>query len=192
VTFQKGGGAVYNGFRDWQLVDRDDFKNGSLDGWSVYVNNTGSNWPRVTTLSSIGPTTSVLRNTFMLNQSNNTLIQDYVIAPPVNYILVKEFDFTGIPHEYVKVNFQVHGKSTWDAEPVYGGFLSGIGISANYSVDYRYNITGAHIANGVWGAIPRGEMVIGNSADKIYVFFGSATDDPDEVYAIGNVEVYVR
>jgi hypothetical protein len=120
------------------------------------------------------------------------LIQDYVIAPPVNYILVKEFDFTGIPHEYVKVNFQVHGKSTWDAEPVYGGFLSGIGISANYSVDYRYNITGAHIANGVWGAIPRGEMVIGNSADKIYVFFGSATDDPDEVYAIGNVEVYVR
>jgi hypothetical protein len=176
LNLQKGGSVVYNGVKDWQLVETDDFSVNE-EGWSVIAPATLAR----TQLTSLGVPTA--------------LGQGWILSPSVNGVIQKQFDFGGISHKQVKIKFTVYyyGSDCWDTEWVVGGFFTGA-----YSNTTRIAKFGEPWQCGLDGVSPaigsrNGEMTLDNyTGNTISVYFNSFVNEGGERYGVGNVEVYVR
>jgi hypothetical protein len=188
LRLNANGDIAYNGIHDWRLVDVDNFETDS-EGWACFANynsNTSASFDRVGSTNPIN-TGFVLRPT---DQGNNAMR--------------KQLDFTGIPHQYVKVKFTFLTFGTYDpGDVLYGAFSTVATPDYNSGgqawIGWNHVRTGGEVIafrNGTdgHGYNMRGEMEIKNSANTIWLILDSTMNEAasDESYGISNIEIWVK
>ncbi len=193
LSLRQNGAVVYNGLKDWRLVDIDDFSTGN-DGWRDY-NRIGGNGLGTSNVTSSG---------IERMQFTSPFTSGYAIRPLKSNenLLKKEFDLSGIPHNEIKVVFTYYILGSWDWDQHDWGFAAfqsnpAEKLTLGWIHHTRYFSDFLYFDNQdkyQYSFSLRQEMTGTNSKDKFWVVFGSTLNDDykNENYAVGSIEIWVR
>jgi hypothetical protein len=188
LKLNAGGAISYNGLQDWRLVDVDNFETGD-EGWGCFTDyNTNTTAP------------------FNRVVSTNPINTGFVLRPTGEGgdAMRKALDFTGIPHNYVKVKFTFLTFGTFDPGDVLYGAFSTV-ATPDYNSGGQAWIGWNHVRTGgevlayrnstdQHGYNMQGEMVIKNNSNMIWLILDSTMNElaSDESYGISNIEIWVK
>jgi len=188
LKLNANGDIAYNGVHDWRLVDVDDFETGD-EGWGCFTDyntNTTAPFDRVV--------------------STNPINTGFVLRPTGEGgdAMRKALDFTGIPHNYVKVKFTFLTFGTYDpGDVLYGAFSTVVTPDYNSGgqawIGWNHVRTGGEVlayrnATDQHGYNMQGEMVIKNNSNMIWLILDSTMNEAanNESYGISNIEIWVK
>lgn len=189
VALANGGTIKYNGVSDWRLLDVDNFDVDN-EGWLCYNEYNSASTTTYARVNAGGP----INAGYMLRPSNNA-----------GNAFRKQLNLTGIPHTQVKVVFTFYIFNSMDGnESVYGGFsttavpnFNNVGEAIVSYIWHNMNDkpqTQLDAANTDLDLSVRGEMVISNSSDNLYLILDSTMneDTNNENYGISNIEIWIK
>ncbi|MBK8698532.1 MAG: hypothetical protein IPN29_02910 [Saprospiraceae bacterium] len=188
VRMSSGGAISYNGVRDWQLVDVDDFSTGN-DGWATYA------WG-----TPLG--TAAAAGTLQRLQAASNPFYNWFIRPDVNnddFLLKKQFTLNNITHTEIKIEFVVFLLGTWDNELYFGGVAetltgpTGV-VTKGFLEKHQAFFTGSTIYLGSGDNSRSGQMVFKHSTNSFVLAFGAELDEgiTNESFGIADIKVWVR